>query len=305
MSSDIALPIPNEASASSGFRMMQFIGTKRPWLNLYGNRIRPIAPFGSTSSKEFAESSLMHRCLPDELLFEIFSRMPPYALGKAACVCRKWRYTIRNPTLWRAACLKAWQASGALENYRILQSVYDGSWRKMWLQRPRVRTDGLYVSRNTYIRAGIREWNVTNPVHVVCYYRYIRFFPSGKFLYKVKEVAKCMSFRASKVDCVFRGDFAMTHDMIDGALLYPGLRPTLLRMKLRMRGTTRGANNRLDLLTLVTTGVEYNELSHGEDDILGVVESWEENETHNPDVPAVETSVLNLPVDKMDYYVPG
>lgn len=74
----------------------------------------------------------------------------------------------------------------------------------MWLMRPRVRTDGrpyvtyfniiffvatnfnfsiclelrfrisvffypgLYVSRNTYIRTGIAEWKITNPVHLVC-----------------------------------------------------------------------------------------------------------------------------------------
>ncbi|CAM8999591.1 unnamed protein product [Rhodiola kirilowii] len=37
----------------------------------------------------------------------------------------------------------------------------------MWLLRPRVRTDGMYVSRNTYIRTGIAEWKVTNPVHLV------------------------------------------------------------------------------------------------------------------------------------------
>lgn len=68
--------------------------------------------------------------------------MLPYDLGRAACVCRKWRYTVRNPVFWRNACLKAWQTAGVIENYRILQSKYDGSWRKMWLLRSRVRTDG-------------------------------------------------------------------------------------------------------------------------------------------------------------------
>lgn len=32
--------------------------------------------------------------------------------------------------------------SGMVENYKILQEKYDTSWRKMWLHRPRVRTDG-------------------------------------------------------------------------------------------------------------------------------------------------------------------
>ena len=27
---------------------------------------------------------------------------------------------------------------------------------------------GLYVSRNTYIRAGVAEWKITKPVHIAC-----------------------------------------------------------------------------------------------------------------------------------------
>lgn len=28
---------------------------------------------------------------------------------------------------------------------------------------------GIYVSRNTYIRAGVAEWKISNPVHIVCF----------------------------------------------------------------------------------------------------------------------------------------
>jgi len=229
--------------------------------------------------------------------------------------------------LWRAACLKTWQVSGEIENRR-LQFMYDGSWRKMWLLRPRLRTDGIYVSRNTYIRAGVAEWKVKNPVHLVCYYRYIRFYPSGKFLYKnssqkVKEVAKRMNLCASEADLIFRGNCVLENNQVEAALLYPGLRPTLLRIRLRLRGTTVGANNRLDPLSFITTGVNDAEAHHSNDIMLGgVMEGWQDNETHNPDVPAishnrglapfvfvpfeeVETSVLNLSVENMDYFVAG
>ncbi|XP_039139323.1 F-box protein 7 [Dioscorea cayenensis subsp. rotundata] len=325
MASDVSLP--PEASTYSRLIAMQFMGTERPWLNLYGIRVRPVAAFGSVSSKDLVDPALIHRCLPDELLFEVFARMTPYTLGRAACVCRKWKYAIRNPSLWRSACLKTWQLSGPITNYQLAHSVYDGSWKNMWVHRPRIRMDGLYVSRNTYIRVGVAEWKVTNPVHVVCYYRYLKFYPNGKFVYKIssqklKEVAKCMNFRASKTDCVHKGDYGLDGDLIKAAILYPGLRRTLLRIHLRVRGTTVGANNRLDLLKLVTTGVDDSELNDPNDDMLGVVEGWQEDETHNPDVPAishkrgltpfvfvpfeeVETSVLNLPVDKMDYFVTG
>ncbi|CAK9226895.1 unnamed protein product [Sphagnum jensenii] len=310
----------------TGLEHLQYLETKRPWLSLYGTRVRPVPPAGSSSSKPVYDSSLLHCMLPDELLQEVFMHMSPYALGRAACVCRKWRYATRSPILWRNACLKTWQVTGWEENERILWLRYGGSWRTMWQKRPHLRYDGLYVSRNTYIRAGIAEWRTINPVHLVCYFRYIRFFTNGKFLYKttplrLKEVAKTLQGRPSKLDSVFGGRCTLTDTQVEAALIYPGKRPTVLRIRLRLRGTVTGANNRLDVLSLVTCGVDENEMSSGAE-VLDVTEGWEEDETHNPDIPAtshrrgmaafvfvpfeeVETSVLNLPVDKMDYYVPG
>ncbi|KAI4375135.1 hypothetical protein MLD38_013041 [Melastoma candidum] len=327
MTSDFGVSVPAELEAALRFKTVQYLVTQRPWLDLYGVNVRPVAPFGSVSRRPYVDPALIHRSLPDELLHEVFARLHPYDLGRASCVCRKWRYTIRNPVFWRTACLKAWQLSGVVENYRTLQSKYEGSWRKMWILRPRVRTDGLYVSRNTYIRTGVAEWTVSNPVHLVCYYRYIRFYHSGRFLYKnssqrVKDVVKFMNLRASKADSVFSGHYTLTDDKLEAAILYPGMRPTVLRIRLRLRGTVAGANNRMDLLSLVTSGVNDSEASGFEEDILGVVEGWQDDETHNPDVPAVshkrglspfvfvpfeeaEKSVLNMPVEKMDYFVAG
>ncbi|KAK8966771.1 F-box protein 7 [Platanthera guangdongensis] len=182
------------------------------------------------------------------------------------------------------------------------------------------------MKRNTYIRTGVAEWKVTNPVHLVCYFRYLRFFQSGKFLYKissqkVKEVVKLMN-HPSIANCAFKGHYTICGEQIEAVLLYPSARMTLLRMRLRIRGTTIGANNRLDIITLITTGVSESEIGDGDGDILEVVDGWQEDETHNPAIPAVshrtglspfvfvpfdeaETSVLNLPVEKMDYFVPG
>lgn len=39
--------------------------------DLYGINVRPVAPFGSASSKQFVDPALIHRVLPDELLFEV------------------------------------------------------------------------------------------------------------------------------------------------------------------------------------------------------------------------------------------
>lgn len=323
MTSDLTLSSSAELESALRLRNRRYLLTQRPWLDLYGVYVRPVAPFGSASSKTFVDSALLHRSLPDELLFEVFTRMTPYNLGRAACVCRKWRYTVRNPVFWRNACLKAWQLSGVVENYMILQSRYDSSWRKMWLLRPRIRTDGLYVSRNTHLRAGVAEWMITNPVHLVCYFRYLRFYPSGRFVYtnsptKVKDAVKHLNFHSSKTGSVYSGHYTLSDDKVEAAFLYPGLPPTVWRIHLRLRGTTSGANNRMDLLSLVTSRVNANEVNSPNEDILGVLEGWREDLPDNAVlhkrglspfvfVPfeEVETSVLNLPVEEMDYFVPG
>ena len=72
----------------------------------------------------------------------------------------------------------------------------------------------------------------------------------------------------------------------------------------RLRGTSTGANNRMDLLTLVTSGMNNNEVSDPEEDILGIVERWRDDETHNPDVPAVShkrglTPFIFVPFDQV------
>lgn len=43
----------------------------------------------------------------------------------------------------------------------------------------------------------------------------------------------------------------------------------------------------MDLQALVTSGVDSHEANGSDEDILGIVEGWQDNESHNPDVPAV------------------
>jgi hypothetical protein len=49
-----------------------------------------------------------------------------------------------------------------------------GSWKRMFLNSPHLRFDGLYVSRNTYIRQGVAEWKREKTCHLVTYFRYFR-----------------------------------------------------------------------------------------------------------------------------------
>lgn len=64
----------------------------------------------------------------------------------------------------------------------FLDALYSSSWQRMLRLRPRVRFNGCYISTVNYIRSGqasanLVTWN--SPVHIVTYYRYLRFFRDG------------------------------------------------------------------------------------------------------------------------------
>ena len=49
-----------------------------------------------------------------------------------------------------------------------------------------------------------------------------------------------------------------------------------------------GANNRMDILSIITCGIHENEVPRDEEDVLDALEGWEDGESHHPDVPAVK-----------------
>ncbi|KAI9870653.1 MAG: hypothetical protein M1830_003993 [Pleopsidium flavum] len=64
----------------------------------------------------------------------------------------------------------------------LLHKTYASTWRLMFRTRPRIRFNGCYISTVNYVRPGASSptqisWNT--PVHIVTYYRYLRFFRDG------------------------------------------------------------------------------------------------------------------------------
>jgi F-box protein 9 len=59
---------------------------------------------------------------------------------------------------------------------------YSSSWQRMFRHRPRIRFNGCYISTVNYMRAGQATQSSTtwgSPVHIVTYFRYLRFFRDG------------------------------------------------------------------------------------------------------------------------------
>lgn len=74
---------------------------------------------------------------------------------------------------------------GAASTHMFLDALYSSSWQRMFRLRPRIRFNGCYISTVNYLRSGQASahqttWN--SPVHIVTYYRYLRFFRDGTAL---------------------------------------------------------------------------------------------------------------------------
>lgn len=296
-----------------------YVRANRPWLNLYGARVRKPA------LNNIDEDGWFEGKVPEEVMLTIFSKLDPYAIGRASCSCRIWRIWGSHPLLWQRACVEAFAHTSFQENVKRARFCYQGSWRKMFIERPHLRYNGLYISRNTYLRTGITEWRVKNPVHLVAYFRYIRFYPGGNFIYrtspeKPNRISRLMkipmgsSRRMLSTDAsgLLEGRYGCKEDLLCCVTVYPNSQSTELRIKLRLRSTSRGAHDRLDVESITTRSSDGFETVVSESPDPDAEELEEEIKHKRGTAPFVfvpweriETSPLNLPIDKMDFYVPG
>ncbi|GAB5571618.1 F-box only protein 9 isoform X1 [Prionailurus iriomotensis] len=163
------------------------------------------------------ESNQTHiSVLPMEVLMYIFrwvvsSDLDLRSLEQLSQVCRGFYICARDPEIWRLACLKVWGRS-------CVKLVPYTSWREMFLERPRVRFDGVYISKTTYIRQGeqsldgfYRAW------HQVEYYRYIRFFPDGHMMMlttpeEPQSIVPRLRTRNTRTDAILLGHYRLSQD---------------------------------------------------------------------------------------------
>jgi len=256
--------------------------------------------------------------LSEDLLLEVFLRIDnPADISRAACCCRQWRTVSRTEEIWKAHSFVAWKLSGRKFNRTHVVEKYHGSWHWMFMRRPRLRFDGIYVSRNTYVKPGAPGWGYSAPVHLVVYYRYFVFRPGGTFVFKIsptpvkliyKELIKTRK-TCEKGQKTYVGEWGLEADMLVTMFLYPGISPTENRSEGCVRSTCPGANNRIDVKRLLSS----YEHSDPETEANGGGTHVHREHSQRVKISSyvfvpleeVETHVLNQPVEVMDYYAPG
>jgi len=149
--------------------------------------------------------------VPSEVIVEILHHVAlrdPAAFGRMALVCKRFSYHFAHEQqLWRRICQSSEFGFKGM-HYTFDSDVYGrpiytlgtrytpfptdvpleiprplSSWSEVFQNYPRIRFTGIYISTVNYTRAGAASsfqtvsWN--SPIHIVTYYRYLRFYPDG------------------------------------------------------------------------------------------------------------------------------
>jgi F-box protein 9 len=160
---------------------------------------------------ELPEEILVH-------IFQDLAILDMASFVRLAQVCKKMAYLVASEEqIWKRICLGSevgfgamhyeWQREvlgGPLRKHiveldegfddieaplskeaiteALFHGGYSSSWHMMFRLRPRIRFNGCYISTVNYIRPGqasASQVTWSSPVHIVTYYRYLRFFRDG------------------------------------------------------------------------------------------------------------------------------
>ncbi|OJD16479.1 hypothetical protein AJ78_03334 [Emergomyces pasteurianus Ep9510] len=153
--------------------------------------------------------------VPSEVLVEILWHVAlsdPAAFGRLSLVCKRLAYHFSHEKrIWRRLCQGSEFGFGAMHydfvcdvrwhrihsflpkftlfpfgqpNFQIPKPLL--SWSQVFQVFPRIRFTGIYISTVNYTRPGANSalqnisWNT--PIHIVTYYRYLRFYPDGSVI---------------------------------------------------------------------------------------------------------------------------
>ncbi|KAK9241444.1 hypothetical protein V1525DRAFT_393169 [Lipomyces kononenkoae] len=193
--------------------------------------------------------------LPNEITNTILRTLAVLDLSsftKTSYTCRKLAFLAYSDSmLWRSLCMKEYPRMAyevpVDENEAI--HLWNDNWRRMFLERPRILFNGIYISTCNYHRYGVsHSWNV--PVHIVTYYRYVRFFDDGTCMTHLttKEPVEVVPefHRHLMKRGMFKGTWRM---LIDGRVRIESQAPVakyLFLQELDIKSSGRGRHNRLN-----------------------------------------------------------
>lgn len=160
--------------------------------DLKDNKFRYCKPAHRLKAGTLHISELPHELILQICRYVIGQELDLASLESMGMVCRGFYILSKDSSLWRSICYSTWgdnilaiTSNQSNENIQGRENIVKPiNWRQLYLDKPRVNYDGVYISRTRYIRQGdVGFQDITyRPFHVIRYYRYLRFFPDRRVL---------------------------------------------------------------------------------------------------------------------------
>ncbi|SPO24114.1 related to F-box protein pof7 [Ustilago trichophora] len=195
--------------------------------------------------------------------------------------CWKFRLLTKAASLWRDIVRETYYPP-ILDPTLTLSTLYErhhSDWRTTFINQPRVRLNGCYIAACHYARPGLSEDAWVRVIHVVEFYRSIRFLPDGTALSllttdppsetvrKLEPALKAKGFSKGRWELFEegleddeeegrpRGPKVVVEDLRDKSM-----QKYAFRMVFGLRSTTRGRWNKLDLLEYYSVNLTNGEV---------------------------------------------
>ncbi|BFZ58346.1 hypothetical protein PYCC9005_005408 [Savitreella phatthalungensis] len=225
-------------------------------------------------AEESTEKTATIANLPEEVLHRIARYVLLSTAGAGytslSMTCQKLFLVTRDPLIWRELCVDTYWWQVYSDNGRRLDEGnqdalaayvqdleqeckvhYYDDWQRMFCDKPRVRYDGIYIATCHYTRPGTRDNSLSwsSPIHLITYFRYIRFYSDGAVLTLLttaepKDVVHDVDL-GSKVKGIQRGTWQM--DRAGGTISIDtrGPQDYLFFITLQVKSSSRGRQNKL------------------------------------------------------------
>jgi F-box protein 9 len=191
--------------------------------------------------------------LPDELLLQILLHLTLSSLSGlqlTSLINKKFLSLVQTETsLYKSLCIH--YLSPFLPLPRIVAlglTFYNNDFRHMLIERPRLRFGGVYIATCHYLRPGQSDLSWNTPIHMVTYYRYVRFFPGGECVCVLSTVEPKEVVHAVTRECQLKGACFGTWTMEEEgevSIQIAGARRYTFLQGLQVRSTMRGKHNKL------------------------------------------------------------
>ncbi|KAJ3511115.1 hypothetical protein NLJ89_g4282 [Agrocybe chaxingu] len=122
--------------------------------------------------------------LPEELLIVIIGDLDATSVERFGSVSKKARMMTLDPGVWRHLVRVTYKHPQVPDQETMINVVerFLFDYRRVYIEQPRIRVDGVYIAICHYVRPGLSDNSWVNISHLITYHRYLRFFPNGQVL---------------------------------------------------------------------------------------------------------------------------